>query len=331
MHISIREGSAARNLVALMPLLVSHPDRVMLCTDDMHPDRLVSGHINILVARCVAAGIDLFNVLRAACLNPIDHYGLPVGRLRVGDPADLILVRDLEQFEVLRTWIRGSLTADAGKSLIPPIPTGRPNRFNCRPIHVDALRVNAKDDQVLAMEAVDGQLITHKRFLRGRLVNGELLPDKEKDLLKIVVLNRYQNAPPAVGWIRHFGLKRGAIASSVAHDSHNIVAVGTNDDDLCSAINAIVAARGGVSLADGQHVELLPLPVAGLMSDEDPHKVAQAYASLDRAAKALGSTLEAPFMTLSFMALLVIPHLKMSDRGLFDGDEMCLVDAPDAG
>jgi len=325
MRISIREGSAARNLEALMPLLVSHPDRVMLCTDDMHPDRLVQGHINTLVARCVARGVDLFHVLRAACINPIDHYGLPVGRLRVGDPADMILVQDLERFRVLRTWINGALVADAGASLIPAIPTGRPNRFHGQPLHPHALRVSANDDQILAMEAVDGQLITHKRFLHGRLVNGELLPDPDQDLLKIVVVNRYTEAPPAVGWIRHFGLKRGAIASSVAHDSHNIVAVGADDKDLCHAINAIIGARGGVALADGDHLELLPLPVAGIMSDEDPYAVAHAYARLDRAAKDLGSELSAPFMTLSFMALLVIPHLKMSDMGLFDGDEFRLV------
>ena len=325
MKISIREGSAARNLEALMPLLVSHPDRVMLCTDDMHPDRLVQGHINDLCARAVAEGVDVYHVLLAACLNPVEHYHLPVGQLRVGDPADFIVLKDLVDFKVERTYIRGKLVARDGESLIGHVPAQRPNNFRCTIKRPEDFRVPAQDDQVLAMEALDGQLITHKRALRGKLRDGALVADPDQDLLKIAVVNRYADAPPAIGWIRNMGLKHGAIASCVAHDSHNIVAVGTNDEDLCAAVNAIVRSQGGISIADGPQRSVLPLPVAGIMTDADPYDVAREYAVMDNAAKALGSTLSAPFMTLSFMALLVIPHLKMSDLGLFDGDEHCLV------
>jgi adenine deaminase len=325
MMISIREGSAARNLETLIPLLVSHPERVMLCCDDTHPDSLVEGHINRLCARAVASGADVFDVLQAACLNPIRHYRLPVGRLHVGDPADLIQVGDLREFVVQRTWIKGQLVAEAGRTLIPSVPAERPNRFQCRPKLPGELRVPAHDDQLLAMEAVDGQLITHKRHLHGTVVDGELVADVSRDLLKIAVVNRYADAPIAIGWIRNIGLQRGALASCVAHDSHNIVAVGTNDEDLSAAINLVIANRGGISLADGDEQLELALPVAGIMSDGDAYEVAARYAELDRAAKALGSPLRAPFMTLSFMALLVIPHVKMSDLGLYDGDEGRLV------
>jgi adenine deaminase len=329
MMISIREGSAARNLDALLPLLRDHPDRVMLCCDDTHPDSLVLGHINVLCAKAVAAGVDVYNVLQAACLNPIRHYGLPVGRLHVGDPADLILVKDLVRFKVERTWVRGALVSAAGRALFPSVPAGRPNQFNCKPKGPEQFRVPATNDRIPVIEAIDGQLITHKRWLLGKVEGDHLVPDLEQDLLKIAVVNRYSEAPVAVGWIRNIGLKRGALASCVAHDSHNIVAVGTNDDDLCTAVNLVIAQRGGISVADGAVELVLPLPVAGIMSDKDAYIVAQAYSELDRAAKALGSNLRAPFMTLSFMALLVIPHLKMSDMRLFDGDKGMLITRPE--
>ncbi len=325
MHISIREGSAARNLDALMPLLLSHPDKVMLCCDDTHPDSLVLGHINSLCARAVAAGVDVFDVLRAACLNPIAHYKLPVGHLHVGDPADMVLLEDLTHFKVFRTWVRGELVAADGRSLIRSVQAATPNKFNCSEITEEQVGVPANDDQILAIEALDGQLITHKKYLHGTIRNGALVADVGRDLLKIAVVNRYATAPVALGWIRNIGLKRGAIASCVAHDSHNIVAVGANDADLCKAINTVIAQRGGISVCDAGVVQALPLPVAGIMSTSDGYEVAAAYAALDGAAKALGSTLRAPFMTLSFMALLVIPHVKLSDMGLFDGDAFELI------
>ncbi len=320
MHISIREGSAARNMDALMPLIDSHPHRVMLCCDDTHPDSLVAGHIDRLCAKAVAAGCDVYNVLRAACINPILHYGLPVGRLRVGDPADMILVEDLWHFRVRRTWVRGEPVAEEGRTLIPGHPSASPNHFNCQPRSEDEFAVTASDAPLHVIQALDGQLITPHLRMEPRVEAGRCVPDIDRDLLKIAVVNRYRQAPVAVGWIHGIGLKRGALASSVAHDSHNIVAVGTSDRELCLAVNRVIADRGGISVCDGEQVTGLPLPVAGIMTTADAYEVAEAYATLDRTAKALGSPLRAPFMTLSFMALLVIPHLKMSDLGLFDGD-----------
>ncbi|MBL0128705.1 MAG: adenine deaminase [Flavobacteriales bacterium] len=325
MHILVREGSAAKNFEALIDLLHDHADRMMLCSDDKHPDGLVEGHINLLCERAVKRGIDLFKVLRAACINPIVHYKLPVGRLRVGDPADFIIAEDLTRFRVKRTYIKGQLVAEEGRSLIERVTVDRVNRFVRSPIQVEELLVEAQSGDLLVIEALDGQLITNKRWIPPTVIAEHCVADTRKDLLKIAVVNRYTEAPVAVGWIAGTGFQRGAIAGSVAHDSHNIVAVGTNDADLCAAINLVVEHRGGVCLAHGDHHRVLPLPVAGLMSDGDAYTVADAYATLDREAKALGSTLSAPYMTLSFMALLVIPHLKMSDLGLFDGDAFRLM------
>jgi len=325
MLIQIREGSAARNFDALIGLLHDRPGRMMFCSDDKHPDSLVEGHINDLCARAVTHGIDVFKVLHTACLAPIDHYNLPVGQLRVGDPADLILLEDLQRFRVKRTWIKGRLVAEEGRSLISSVPSERPNVFACSPKRPVDFHVPAMIDDLLVIEALDGQLITNKRWMPPTITDGRCVADPSKDLLKIAVVNRYADAPPALGWIINFGLQRGAIAGSVAHDSHNIVAVGTNDEDLCRAIDLVIHERGGISLAHGDHHRVLPLPVAGIMSDADAYTVADAYAAMDREAKELGSTLSAPYMTLSFMALLVIPHVKMSDKGLFDGDTFRLV------
>lgn len=320
MRILIREGSAAKNFDALIGLMHDHWRQLMFCSDDKHPDSLVLGHIDRLCARAVALGHDVFHVLQAACMNPVEHYRMPVGQLREGDQADFIEVGDLTGFKVKRTWVKGRLVAEEGKSLITGVSASRPNNFNCSPKRPADFTVPAKSGDLLVIEALDGQLITPKKWLPPTVVDGSCVADPTKDLLKIAVVNRYHDVPPALGWITNFGLKRGAIAGSVAHDSHNIVAVGTNDDDLCSAINHVIAHRGGISLASGEHHRSLPLPVAGIMSDADAYTVADAYAEMDREAKELGSTLAAPYMTLSFMALLVIPHLKMSDRGLFDGD-----------
>jgi adenine deaminase len=275
--------------------------------------------------RAVAKGIDVYNVLQAACVNPVEHYKLPLGRLREGDAADLIVVEDLVNFRVRYTYLDGVLVAENGKSMIPRVKEDRPNRFHCTAKSPQDFAVAATEDELLVITALDGQLITGKELLQGKVENGHFVADPSRDVLKIAVVNRYQDAKPAIGWIRNFGLKRGAIAGSVAHDSHNIVAVGTNDDDLCAAINLVIEARGGVSLADGGTTDILPLPVAGIMTDADAYSVGEAYAKIDTQAKALGSALGAPYMTLSFMALLVIPHLKMSDLGLFDGDAFKLV------
>jgi adenine deaminase len=336
MKILIREGSAAKNFEALIPILNDHPDLVMFCSDDKHPDSLVEGHINQLCARAVAKGIDVYKVLKAACVNPVNHYKLKVGLLRQNDFADFIVVKDLLKFEVLRTYINGQEVAREGKSLIEASKKISPvNNFNCsekKPenfvmksvAQTEALSSNrireaaAVEQQLPVMEALDGQLITNK-ILAATGYN-RLESNVEEDILKIVVVNRYKDAPVAKCFIKNTGLKRGALASSVAHDSHNIVAVGVDDESLCRAVNLLIREKGGVSLVNGSREMILSLPVGGLMSMEDGYVVAQQYAAIDKAAKELGSTLAAPYMTLSFMALLVIPHLKLSDLGLFDGD-----------
>lgn len=330
MKILIREGSAAKNFEALIHLMHEHHDHMMFCSDDKHPDSLVEGQINQLCARAVAKGIDVFKVLQAACVNPVEHYKLPIGRLLEGDAADLIVVEDLVNFRVRETYLDGVLVAKNGKSLIHSVKEERPNRFQCTAKTPEHFAVPATKDELLVITALDGQLITGKETMPGKVEHGHFVADPSRDLLKIAVVVRYpsgrhKDVKPAIGWIKNFGLKRGAIAGSVAHDSHNIVAVGTNDEDLCRAINLVIEARGGVSMADSATTNILPLPVAGIMTDADAYQVADAYARIDAQAKALGSPLTAPYMTLSFMALLVIPHLKMSDLGLFDGDAFRLV------
>jgi adenine deaminase len=334
MHIIIREGSAAKNFEALYPLIDSHTSHIMLCSDDKHPDSLAAGHINTICARAVAKGLDVFNVLRAACINPVKHYKLPVGVLNPGDPADFILVKDLTNFEVTSTYINGELVAQNGISNIKSVGTNPINNFDCKKIEANALTISEneypnKNGVIPVIEALDGQLITNKLMLAGSLQNGNWVTDTTNDILKIVVVNRYHAAPIAKAFIKNFSLTQGAIASSVAHDSHNIVAVGVDDASIAAAINLVIEAQGGVSVVSGANNSavnnpsslVLPLPVAGLMSSADGFEVADKYTTIDLAAKALGSKLQAPFMTLSFMALLVIPHLKLSDKGLFNGDD----------
>lgn len=319
MHIIIREGSAARNFEALHTLLSSHPGMVMLCSDDKHPDSLVTGHINDVVRRAVAKGHSVMNVLNAACVNPVLHYGLDVGVLREGDPADFIVVDSLEHFNVLATYINGECVAERGNSFVPRIEAAAVNNFSCSPKSVEDFRIEATASTIRVIEALDGQLVTNELVEDALIEDGAYQSDITKDILKVVVVNRYHDAPVAVGFIKNIGLKKGAIASSVAHDSHNIIAVGTSDSELCAAVNALIDSCGGVCVAEGNSIESLALDIAGLMSSADGYEVAQTYSRLDARARELGSTLGSPFMTLSFMALLVIPALKMSDKGLFNG------------
>jgi len=324
MKILIREGSAAKNFEALIDLLNDYEDEMMFCSDDKHPDSLVSGHINELCKRAVAKGIEVFKVLKAACINPVKHYKMKVGLLKSGEDADFIVVNDLINFKVIKTFIAGTLVAENGVSKINSPKAALINNFNCIKKHVaDFIYKKNSTEKVTAIEALDGQLITNKLIINPKIENDCFVSDVENDILKIVVINRYKDAPIATGFVKKFGLKKGAIASSVAHDSHNIIAVGADDESLCSAVNLIIENRGGVSCVDAANPsinKILPLPVAGLMSNEDGYKIAEAYTQIDAAAKLLGSKLSAPFMTLSFMALLVIPHVKLSDLGLFDGD-----------
>ncbi len=328
MHILIREGSAARNFEALAPLLQSHPQMVMFCSDDKHPDNLVEGHIDQLVRRALAKGYDLYNVLQAACINPVQHYNMPVGLLQPGDAADFIVVSDLQQFNILETYIDGRLVAANGITHIASVPIRAVNMFHCEAKTPQQFRVPASGTAatVQVIEAMDGQLITNHVTATVPVKDGSLVGDAGNDILKIVVVNRYRDAAPAVGFIKNFGLKEGAIASTVAHDSHNIIAVGVDDERICEAVNELIRCHGGVCVTGSKGSDVLPLPVAGLMSAEDGYATAQRYSELDKAAKALGSRLGAPFMTLSFMALLVIPHLKLSDRGLFNGDSFTFED-----
>lgn len=327
MSILIREGSAARNFEALIDLLHEYPDRIMFCSDDKHPDSLVLGHINQLCARAVEKGIDLFKILKAACVNPVMHYKLDVGLLREKDPADFIIVRDTKQFEVLATYINGQKVAENGKSLITTKPAAIINNFGIGPIKKEDLAVpDQGKKEIWVIEALDGQLITPKLKAEATVRDGQIVSNTGNDILKIVVVNRYNKAPVAKAFIKNIGLKEGALASSVAHDSHNIVAVGVDDESLCRAINLLIACKGGVSCVSTKGEQVVALPVAGLMSNEDGYKVAEQYSAIDRAAREAGSTLASPFMTLSFMALLVIPHLKLSDKGLFDGDSFSFID-----
>jgi len=326
MKIIIREGSAAKNFEALIDLLNEFPNQMMFCSDDKHPDSLVLGHINQLCARAIAKGIDLFKILKVACLNPVLHYKLDVGLLREGDAADFIIVKDTENFEVTQTYINGELVAENGQTKIKSQQTDIINQFDRRPIDTSDLYVErTSKEKVEVIEALDGQLITNKYLQEIEpLLKGdkkEITGNCDIDVLKIVVVNRYFTAPAAIAFIKNFGLKQGAIASSVAHDSHNIVATGADDESICKAVNMIIEHKGGVSCVKEDLEMMVPLPVAGLMSNEDGYHVAQQYSLIDKAAKEAGSSLASPFMTLSFMALLVIPHLKLSDKGLFDGDK----------
>lgn len=322
--IQVREGSAARNFDALYTLVDEFPTEVMFCSDDKHPDQLLVGHINLLVREAISRGQDMMNVLHCACVNPVEHYGLSVGTLRVGDAADFIEVTDLTTFKVLRTFIDGQVVAKDGSATFRVEAESPVNHFVAQPKSTGDFRVEIPDNgarQIRVIEAIDGELITKEATCRAHVVDGCAQSDPDNDVLKIAVVNRYANEPPAIGFAKNFGFKRGAIASSVAHDCHNIVAVGATDDDLCQAINAVIAAQGGLAAVGDGNEMVLPLPIAGIMSPRSCAEITADYDRLNAIARDLGTTLGAPFMTLSFMALLVIPSLKLSDRGLFDGDK----------
>lgn len=318
MKILIREGSAAKNFEALIPLMATHPDKLMFCSDDKHPDELDDGHIDVLVRRAIDLGYDVMDVLKAASLNAVRHYNLPVGMLQPGDDADFIVVDDLRNPIARQTYIRGELVAENGVSNFKYVETETPNIFERPFLYSQDLFVPDKGKKIKVIECFDGQIITKSILADPKVVDGGIVSDVENDILKMVVVNRYQPYTPAVAFIKGFGLKRGALASSVAHDSHNLVAVGVTDSDILHAVNLLIEHKGGVTAYCGTEMVAVPLPVAGLMSNEDGFEVAQAYKNADALAKRLGSTLFAPFMTLAFMALLVIPELKLSDRGLFD-------------
>jgi len=319
MKIQIREGSAAKNFEALIDLMKDHADKVLFCSDDRHPNDLVAGHVNDLIKRAVAKGHSPLKVLKSVIINPIEHYKLDVGILREGDPADMIVVDNLEKFNVKATYIQGQKVAENGRSLIGSVKEETPNKFFAQTISDKDIQIEDLGKKIKVIESYDGELITGILEAFPKVISGNVVSDVENDVLKMVVLNRYEKAKPAVAFIKNIGLKSGAFASSVAHDSHNIVAAGTSDEAITQAVNAIVRAKGGVVVVNDGKEELLPLPVAGLMSNDDGYRVAARYEELDKMLHDMGVTLRAPFMTLSFMALLVIPDLKLSDKGLFDG------------
>lgn len=326
MKIIIREGSAAKNYAALHSLLKTHPEQVMFCSDDKHPDELVKGHINEIVKRSLSLGYDLYDVLKAASINAIKHYSLDIGYLQKGHGADFIIVDNLSDFNVLETYIKGKKVASKGQSHIDSVECEIINRFSIGPTKKIDYAFKGREGSIKIIEALDGELITNELHAKSLMKDGYLVSDPKRDILKLVVLNRYQEAPIAKAFIKGFGLNQGAIASCIAHDSHNIIAVGADDESLKNAVNAIIDNKGGIAVAVGDDVDALSLPIAGIMSQEEGVKVAKKYSHIDEKAKVLGTPLSAPFMTLSFMALLVIPSLKLSDKGLFDGKKFQFTD-----
>lgn len=328
MKILIREGSAARNFNALIDLLHHHEDDMMFCCDDKHPDELLLHHINWHVKEAIGRGIDLFKVLKAACVNPVLHYKMKVGLLKESHPADFIRIKDLKHFEVMETYINGECVHENGEVFVPSTMENPINYFNCNEVKAEDLLVPIKDKlkKLRVIVANEGQLITHIELFTPKIEGDSVVSDIENDILKLVVMNRYNDAPIAKAFIKNFGLKEGAIASTIAHDSHNIIAVGVDDQSIAKAINSLVKSKGGIAVASKTSDFLLPLPIAGLMSNKPAEEVAIAYEKANYLAHQLGSKLAAPFMTLSFMALLVIPALKLSDKGLFAGSEFQFVD-----
>ncbi|WP_281979790.1 adenine deaminase [Tenacibaculum mesophilum] len=320
MKVIIREGSAAKNFEALIDLLPEYYENMMFCSDDKHPDDLLLGHINQLCERAVAKEIDVFKVLQAACINPVEHYNLDVGILNEGDDADFIVVKDLQKFEVLQTYINGELVAEKEKSFVEHVDFEVLNNFDTDAKNVSDFEFHSASEKIRVIEALDGELVTNEIEADSLIKDGNLVSDVANDVLKMTVVNRYQNAEPSIAFIKNFGLKEGAIASSVGHDSHNIIAVGVSDELICKAVNLLIENKGGVCAVTSSEEKVVPLPVAGIMSDKPAVEIGKAYAELDAMAKQLGSKLRAPYMTLSFMALLVIPSLKLSDKGLFDGN-----------
>jgi adenine deaminase len=319
MKVIIREGSAAKNFNALIDLLPKNYENMMFCSDDKHPDDLLLGHINQLCERAVAKGIDVFKVLQAACVNPVKHYNLDVGLLQKGDFADFIIIDNLTNFNVLETFINGELVAKNGESFVKDVAFEVLNNFNTGKKKITDFRFESSSKKIRVIEALDGELVTNQIEADSLIEDGNLISNIKTDVLKMTVVNRYKNEKPAIAFIKNFGLKEGAIASSVGHDSHNIIAIGVSDEMICKAVNLIIENTGGVCAVNKSEEKIVSLPVAGIMSDKSAQEIGKAYATLDKMAKEMGSKLKAPYMSLSFMALLVIPSLKLSDKGLFDG------------
>lgn len=318
MIIQVREGSAANNFNALIPLIEHYPENVMFCTDDAHPHELINTHINGLVKRAIALGYNELDVIKAATLTPVRHYNLEVGLLQVNDPADMIVVDNLTDFNVINTYINGELVAANGRALLKPVVIETINNFQTEHVCPDDFKVLDKGKDVKMIGVIKGELITEMIIDRPKSLDGYLECDIERDILKIAVISRYEKKKLTVGFVKNFGLKKGALASSVAHDSHNIVVIGCSDREMTEAVNMIIDSKGGFSVYSDEEQMMLSLPVAGLMTDDDAHKVANEYVKIRDLSIKLGSQLSDPFMTMGFMPLLVIPFMKISDKGIFD-------------
>ncbi len=326
MKIQLRQGSSARNLDDLHPLISSHAAQCMLCTDDLKPADLARGHINLLVKKALSLGHDLFDILQCACVNPVVHYQLGVGLLQKNDPADFIVVEDLDRMEVSATWINGEIVSAKGQ---PLFQAGQPrpiNIFHAAPITAEQLQVSPRGSQIKVIEVTDGRIITGAGRHPVPADSTVVEADPQADLLKILVLNRYEPASPAIGFVRGFGLKHGAMASSIAHDSHNIIAVGVSDRDLARAVTLLRESGGGICFVNGDEEMRMKLPVAGLMGTGSCEEMAASCSLIEQKVRENGCLLQTPFMTLSFLALPVIPALKITDLGLFDGERFELTD-----
>lgn len=324
MKVIVREGSAARNFDTLCPVLDSHPGKVMLCSDDKHPDDLIKGHIDEMVRRGIRKGISVWNMLEAACVVPVIHYGLSTGLMRPGDRATFIAVDNLSDFNVLTTVMDGFTVYDRETGVDESaITTGNAplvplNNFRAEPVSAADLDAGIHEGTVNVIVATDGELVTGRER-----VDASRLDDP--GIQKIVVYNRYGKGNPKVGFIRGFGLSSGAFGTTVAHDSHNIVAAGTSDTEIADTVNALIRAEGGMAVTVGGHTHVLPLPVAGLMSTWDAERISSTYRMLDGKVKEMGCTMHAPFITLSFMALPVIKDLKITDKGLVDVNSFSII------
>ena len=320
MYVLIREGSAAKNFDALHPLIKEYPEKVMFCTDDAHPSYLLKGHINQLVKRALDLGYDLYDVLRAASYNPAQHYKIPVGFLQAGDSADFIVVNDLKELTIQSTYIKGECVFDGMDTTIPFVKPEPCNNFHTKQISEEKLAVRAKGKEMRVIVCKDGELITEQRLYPVHTYDGFIDSDPERDILKLVVVNRYRTVPPTIAFIKGTGLQMGAVAQSISHDSHNIIAVGVTDYEITQAINAVIKAKGGIAVSCMDSVKLLPLPIAGIMSDQTLEETSIRYQEIEKQIKRLRTPMDSLQMTLSFMSLLVIPSLKLGDKGLFDVD-----------
>lgn len=326
MKIMLRESSASHDFDILLPLIQNHSDQVMFCTDDIHPDDLEVGYINLLVKRAIHAGYSIFDVLSASTYTAINHYHLSVGVLQIKDQADFIVVDSLDEFNILKTVISGNEIYDGDKVHVSVVTNESVNNFYRNNITIEDIQIKANGNFLNVIEISEGSLLTKK--LIYPIVGNNLCVQSniENDIIKIVVVNRYQKAKPAIAFIKGFKLKNGAIAGSIAHDSHNIIAIGVDDKEIIAAIKTIQDNKGGLVVVDDCYVDFLELPIAGLMSNADCVTVALNYKILLQKAKSLGCFLHSPFMTMAFMSLLVIPEIKLSDKGLFDGNKFEIID-----